>query len=72
MEQLDVPFWSFDLKQDYRHLIQDQEDLLVLPWTELRFNPCNPRKVCRRGGGRKYSPKSLVTPLLSFQVRRTM
>jgi hypothetical protein len=42
MDQLTVPFWTFDLKQDYRHLIQDDEDLLILPWTEFRFNPLRP------------------------------
>lgn len=42
ISQLEVPFWSFDRKQDYRHLIQDLDDLLVLPWTELRFNPLVP------------------------------
>jgi len=41
MTQLPVPFWSFDLKQDYRHLAQD-DDLLVLPWTEFKFNPLRP------------------------------
>lgn len=43
MEQLAVPFWSFDLKQDYRHLVQREElDLVVVPWRELRFNPLQP------------------------------
>ena len=42
MWQLEVPFWSFDLKQDYRHLAQEDSDLLVLPWGELRFNPLKP------------------------------
>ncbi|MFC7213062.1 ATP-binding protein [Saliphagus sp. GCM10025334] len=41
MEQTTVPFWSFDLKQDYRHLAQER-DVLVLPWTELKFNPLKP------------------------------
>jgi hypothetical protein len=27
---------------DYRHLLQTDEELLVLPWTELRFNPLKP------------------------------
>jgi hypothetical protein len=40
--QLDVPFWSFDVKQDYRHLIHELDGLLVLPWTKLRFNPLVP------------------------------
>jgi len=38
MDELEKPFWAFDLKQDYRHL----DDALVLPWTELRFNPLKP------------------------------
>ncbi|WP_237561350.1 ATP-binding protein [Halostella pelagica] len=42
LPQLDVPFWSFDLKQDYRHLTTQMDDLLVLPWTELKFNPLVP------------------------------
>lgn len=42
VSQLDIPFWSFDLKQDYRHLVTELDDLLVLPWTELQFNPLVP------------------------------
>jgi hypothetical protein len=44
LSQLEVPFWSFDLKQDYRHLIHKSEfdRLLVLPWTKLEFNPLVP------------------------------
>lgn len=42
MAQLDVPFWVFDLKQDYRHLLHDRDDLVVLPWTKLKFNPLQP------------------------------
>jgi hypothetical protein len=41
MGEVDVPFWAFDLKQDYRQLISEVE-LLVLPWTELKFNPLKP------------------------------
>ena len=41
MDDVDKPFWAFDLKQDYRHLSQSLE-LLVLPWTRLRFNPLRP------------------------------
>ena len=41
MDQLSVPFWAFDLKQDYRHLLHEK-DLLILPWQELRFNPLQP------------------------------
>lgn len=43
MDEVDKPFWAFDLKQDYRHLIQSG-DLLVLPWTQLKFNPLKPPK----------------------------
>lgn len=42
LSQLEAPFWSFDLKQDYRHLIHEFDGLLVLPWTELEFNPLAP------------------------------
>jgi len=33
LDDLDIPFWTFDLKQDYRHLIRTDEidDVLVLP-----------------------------------------
>lgn len=44
MDQLGKPFWSFDLKQDYRHLIHEEDDLLVLPWQELKLNPLVPPK----------------------------
>lgn len=42
VSQLDVPFWSFDLKQDYRHLDDKLDNLLILPWTEFQFNPLAP------------------------------
>ena len=42
MDQLTVPYWAFDLKQDYRHLLTIDDDLLILPWSELRFNPLKP------------------------------
>lgn len=32
----------FDRKQDYRHLLQGSDDILVLPWSELKFNPLKP------------------------------
>jgi DNA-binding MarR family transcriptional regulator len=41
MQEMDQSFWAFDLKQDYRHIAQDI-DLLVLPWTKLKFNPLKP------------------------------
>jgi len=40
--QLSVPWWAFDRKQDYRHLINKRDDILVIPWTRLRFNPLKP------------------------------
>ena len=40
--QLSTPFWAFDRKQDYRHLINKRNDILVLPWNRLRFNPLKP------------------------------
>jgi hypothetical protein len=40
MSEISKPFWAFDLKRDYRHL----DDVLVLPWSELRFNPLRPPK----------------------------
>lgn len=42
MDRLEVPFWTFDLKQDYRHLVSERSDLLVLPWNRFRFNPLQP------------------------------
>ena len=42
MTQISTPYWAFDRKQDYRHLIQEHDDLLVLPWSELKFNPLKP------------------------------
>jgi len=42
MTQISKPFWAFDRKQDYRHLTNQMDDLLVLPWKTLRFNPLKP------------------------------
>ncbi|WP_418285908.1 ATP-binding protein [Halorubrum sp. DTA46] len=41
-ENVGVPVWFFDLKQDYRHLASRDSDLLVLPWSELKLNPLRP------------------------------
>jgi type IV secretory pathway VirB4 component len=41
MTQLDTPYWVFDRKQDYRHLVTEQ-DLLVLPWRKMKLNPLKP------------------------------
>jgi len=37
----DVPYMVFDFKNDYRHLVADQ-DLLVINWRDLKFNPLKP------------------------------
>lgn len=42
MWEVSTPFWAFDRKQDYRHLIHDFDDLLVLPWYNFKFNPLKP------------------------------
>jgi DNA helicase HerA-like ATPase len=42
MTQLSTPFWAFDRKQDYRHLTNQIDDLLVLPWKKLKLNPLKP------------------------------
>lgn len=41
LDDFDIPFWAFDLKQDYRHLVKSDEvdDILVLPVEKFRFNP---------------------------------
>ncbi|WP_353634412.1 ATP-binding protein [Halobacterium sp. NMX12-1] len=39
--QVGVPFWVFDLKRDYRPLTR-QDQVLVLPWSELKLNPLRP------------------------------
>lgn len=38
----DVPTLVFDFKTDYRHLVQHREDLLVVNWRDLKFNPLQP------------------------------
>ena len=37
----DVPFMVFDFKNDYRHLVQ-HHDLLVINWRDFKFNPLAP------------------------------
>ena len=37
----ELPFLVFDFKNDYRHLTQHRE-LLVVNWRDLRFNPLEP------------------------------
>ncbi|MFB6159544.1 MAG: ATP-binding protein [Candidatus Nanohalobium sp.] len=41
LDQVGVPCWVFDLKRDYRPLARE-DDLLVLPWSELKLNPLRP------------------------------
>ncbi len=38
---LGVPFWAFDFKQDYRHLVKTGK-VLVFDWSRLKFNPLRP------------------------------
>ncbi|NUC74787.1 DUF87 domain-containing protein [Haloterrigena sp. SYSU A558-1] len=42
VDQVRVPVWLFDLKTDYRHLLRENPDLVVVPWTTLRLNPLQP------------------------------
>lgn len=54
MAQLDdhnIPFWAFDIKGDYRHLVKSDEvdDLLVLPVDKFRFNPLRSPPGVSRG-----------------------
>lgn len=37
----ELPFMVFDFKNDYRHLA-DQQDLLVINWRDFKFNPLQP------------------------------
>lgn len=37
----DLPFMVFDFKNDYRHLV-DEHDLVVMNWRDMRFNPLEP------------------------------
>lgn len=42
LEDLSVPFWNFDLKHDYRHLIKDRPELIVIPAEKIRLNLLKP------------------------------
>jgi len=42
LSQISTPCWIFDRKRDYRHLIHETSDVLVIPWNRLRFNPLQP------------------------------
>lgn len=35
----DIPCLIIDVKQDYRHLLSQFENLVVIPWQHFRFNP---------------------------------
>ncbi|QLG61924.1 DUF853 family protein [Halorarum salinum] len=37
-----LPVMVFDFKNDYRHLVDDDEDLLVINWRDFKFNPLAP------------------------------
>jgi len=37
-----IPFWAVDFKKDYRHLIKEYPEILVIPWTSFKFNPLKP------------------------------
>ncbi|NUB91099.1 ATP-binding protein [Haloterrigena sp. SYSU A121-1] len=42
VDQCPAPVWMFDLKTDYRHLLRESPDLVVLPWNQLKLNPLRP------------------------------
>ena len=45
LNRQNVPFLAFDLKQDYRHLLNQEEfedDLTVIPWKQFAYNPLQP------------------------------
>jgi hypothetical protein len=45
LNQKGVPFLIFDLKQDYRHLLNRsafEDQLTVIPWKEFAYNPLQP------------------------------
>lgn len=45
----DVPTLVFDFKTDYRHLVQHHDNLLVVNWRDLKFNPLQPPPGVRSG-----------------------
>ena len=51
LDDLGIPFWAFDLKQDYRHLVRTDgiDDVLVLPVEKFRFNPLKPPPGVQKG-----------------------
>ena len=42
LEDLSVPFWNFDLKHDYRHLIKHRPEIIVIPADKIRINLLKP------------------------------
>lgn len=40
----EVPFWIFDFKQDFRHLLNYDGEIVVIPTEQLKFNPLRPPK----------------------------
>jgi len=42
MSEKGLPFLAFDFKRDYRHLMREHPDLVVIPWENLKFNPLRP------------------------------
>lgn len=51
LDDQEIPFWAFDLKQDYRHLVKSDQidDVLVLPIEKFRFNPLRPPPGVKQG-----------------------
>jgi hypothetical protein len=37
-----VPFMAFDFKQDYRHMLREYQDIIIIPWKQFRFNALRP------------------------------
>jgi len=37
-----IPTLNFDVKKDYRHLLKEHPDIIVIPWEYLRLNPLKP------------------------------
>ncbi len=42
LRERSLPFIVFDFKNDYRHLAKKYEDLLVINWRDMKFNPLEP------------------------------
>ena len=42
-----IPFWAFDFKQDYRHLLRyGNPNIHVFNWNNFKFNPLRPPSGC--------------------------